>query len=84
MNLVTKEKKKFIQKELTDFDENLSQHYEETDDEIFDREERLSCLENGMPQQNNTILGAVVQEMKRRNDEKESKSTKKNRVRFLK
>ena len=84
MNLVTKEKKKFIQKELTDFDENLSQHYEETDDEIFDREERLSCLEDGMPQQNNTILGAVVQEMKRRNDEKERKSTKKKRVRFLK
>lgn len=84
MNLVTKEKKKFIQKELTDFDENLSQHYEETDDEIFDREERLSCLEDGMPQQNSTILGAVVQEMKRRNDEKERKSTKKKRVRFLK
>ena len=84
MKLIMKEKKKrFMQKELTHFDENLSQHYEQTDDEIFDRKERLSCLENGMPLQNNTILGAVVQEMKRQNDKKERKSTKKNRFRFL-
>jgi hypothetical protein len=77
-------KKQLVQQELTQFDENLRQHYEQTDDEVFDRRERLSCLENGMPLQNNTILSAVFQEIKRRNDETERKSTKKNRVRFFK
>jgi hypothetical protein len=85
MKFVKGEKKKEIaQQELTQFDENLRQHYEQTDEEIFDRRERLSCLENGMPLQNNTILGAVFQEIKRRNDETERKSMKKNRVRFFK
>jgi hypothetical protein len=77
-------KKQLVQQELTQFDENLRQHYEQTDDEVFDRRERLSCLENGMPLQNNTILSAVFQEIKRRNDETERKLTKKNRVRFFK
>ena len=85
MKLAKKEnKKQLVQQELTQFDENLRQHYEQTDDEVFDRRERLSCLENGMPLQNNTILSAVFQEIKRRNDETERKSTKKNRVRFFK
>jgi hypothetical protein len=85
MKLVKKEKKKqIVQQELTQFDENLRQHYEQTDDEVFDRKERLSFLENGMPLQNNTILSAVFQEIKRRNDETERKSTKKNRVSFFK
>lgn len=85
MKLVKKEKKKqIVQQELTQFDENLRQHYEQTDDEVFDRKERLSFLENGMPLQNNTILSAVFQEIKRRNEETERKSTKKNRVSFFK
>ena len=85
MALVKKEKKKgFRQQELTQFDENIRNHYEQIEDEIFDRRERLSSLENGMPLQNNTILSAVFQEIKRRNDETERKLTKKNRVRFFK
>ena len=85
MKLFKKEKKKIlVQQELVQFDENLRQHYEQTEDEVFDRRERLSCLENGMPLQNNTILSAVFQEIKRRNDETGRKSTKKNRVSFFK
>ena len=85
VKLVKKEKKKeLVQQELTQFDENIRQHYEQIEDEVFDRKERLSCLENGMPLQNNTILSAVFQEIRKRNDETERKSTKKNRVRFFK
>ena len=85
MALVKKEKKKgFRQQELTQFDENIRHHYEQIEDEIFDRRERLSCLENGMPLQNNTILSAVFHEIKKRNDETEKKSTKKNRLRLFK
>ena len=85
LKLVKKEKKKgFVQQELTQFDDNLRQHYERAEDEVFDRRERLSYLENGMPLQNNTILSALFQEIRRRNDETERKSTKKNRIRFFK
>ena len=85
MTLVKKEKKKgFRQQELTQFDENIRHHYEQIEDEIFDRRERLSSLENGMSLQNNTILGALFQEIRRQNDETEKKSTKKNKVRLFK
>jgi len=71
------------QQELTQFDENLDHHFEQIEDDIFNRKERLQHLEDGMILQTNTILSAVFQEIKKKSDKTRKKSTKKNRVHFF-
>jgi len=77
------EKKGSAQQELTRFDENLDQHFEEIEEDIFNRKERLQQLEDGIISETNTILSAVFQEIKKQSDETRKKATKKNKVHFF-
>lgn len=77
------EKKESTQQELTQFDEDLEQHFEQIEEEIFNRKERLQHLEDGMIPQTNTILSAVFQEIKKQSEKTRKKSTEKKRVHFF-
>ncbi|MCJ7768837.1 hypothetical protein MUP79_10650 [Candidatus Bathyarchaeota archaeon] len=58
---------KFIQKELSHYDEQLKEDSERIEDEIFNRKERLSNLENGrFMAEKNTIFSAILQELKKK------------------
>lgn len=59
------------QKGLTHVDEQAREHDEEMDDEIFNRKERLSNLEEGkFATKTNTIFSAILQELKNRKKKK--------------
>ena len=72
MTTITYRKKtKTIQKELTQFDSHLKEHFEQIEDEIFNRQERESTLKNGkLDLENHSIFGAIFQELKNRNKKK--------------
>lgn len=72
------------QQELARFDENLDQHFDQIEDDVFNRKERLQQLEDGMIPETNTILSAVFQEIKKQSDKTRKKSTKKNKVHSFK
>jgi hypothetical protein len=58
---------KFIRKEPSHYDEQLKEDSERIEDEIFNREERLSNLENGrFMAEKNTIFSAILQELKKK------------------
>lgn len=72
MTTITNRKKpKTIQKELTQFDSHLKEHFEQIEDEIFNRQERESTLKDGkLDLENHSIFGAIFQELKKRNKNK--------------
>jgi len=72
MTTITHRKeKKLIQKELTQFDEHLKEHFEQIEDEIFNRQERESTLKDGkLDLENHSIFNAIFQELKKRNKSK--------------
>ena len=72
MTTITHRKeKKLIQKELTQFDEHLKKHFEQIEDEIFNRQERASILKDGkLNLENHSIFNAIFQELKNRNKKK--------------
>ena len=72
MTTITHRKeKKLIQKELAHFDEHLKKHFEQAEDEIFDRQERESTLKDGkLDLENHSIFGAIFQELRNRNKDK--------------
>lgn len=72
------------QQELTQFDENLDQHFEQIEDDFFNRKERLQQLEDGAVPQTNTMLSAVFQEIKKQSDKTRRKSKKRNNIHFFK
>ena len=72
------------QQELTQFDENLDQHFEQIEDDVFNRKARLQQLEDGRIPETDTILSAVFQEIKKQSDKTKKKSTNKNEVNFFK
>jgi hypothetical protein len=72
------------QQELTEFDEKLNLHFQQIEDDVFNRKERLQQLEEGTIPETNTILTAVFQEIKKQSDKTRKKSTKKNRVHSFK
>jgi hypothetical protein len=54
-----------LQRELTQFDDELRKHCERMDGELFDREDRLAMLENQKCNPApNSIFGAIFQELK--------------------
>jgi hypothetical protein len=58
---------KFIRKEPSHYDEQLKEDSERIEDEIFNRKERLSNLENGrFMAEKNTIFSAILQELKKK------------------
>jgi hypothetical protein len=65
-------RKASVQKELTQFDEELRKHFERMENAQFDREDRLATLENhGFDPAANSIFGAIFQEL--RNKAKQDK-----------
>ena len=84
MTTKNSETKGSTQQELTRFDENLDQHFEQIEEDVFNRKERLQQLEDGIFPQTDTILSAVFQEIKKQSDETKKKSTKKNKLHFFK
>ena len=78
------EPKEAAQQKLTQFDESLDQHFEQIEEDIFNRKERLQQLEEGIIPETNTILSAVFQEIKKKSDETRKKSTKKSKIHFFK
>ena len=66
-----------LQRELTQFDDELRRYYERKDGEPFDRQDRLAILENQKETINsNSIFGAIFQELK-------NKSKNKNHRKFI-
>jgi ribosomal protein L14 len=54
-----------LQRELTQFDDELRKYYERMDGKLFDRDDRLAILENQKCNPApNSIFGAIFQELK--------------------
>ncbi len=69
--IINRKKPKTIQKELAQFDSHLEKHFEQIEDEIFDRQERESTLKGGkLDLEHHSIFGAIFQELKKRNKSK--------------
>jgi hypothetical protein len=76
--------KESAQHEFPQIDENLDQYFEQIEDDLFNRKERLQQLEDGMIPQTDTILSAIFQEIKKQSDKARKRSTKNSRIHFFK
>jgi hypothetical protein len=62
---------KSAQKDLVQFAENLRQCPEQTEDDVFNRKERLANLRDGkFTAEKDTIFSAIFQELKRKEEKK--------------